>query len=124
MLQYNKQLKSNSRELRKNMTDAERLLWSKIRNKQLKGYRFARQKIIGDYIVDFFCSQALLVIELDGGQHYTTEGIQKDRIRDRFISNPGIRVLKFSDRDILTNISGVIDVILGYLYNQNPPSPL
>jgi very-short-patch-repair endonuclease len=72
------------------MTDAERLLWSKIRNKQLKGYRFARQKIIGNYIVDFFCSQALLIIELDGGQHYTSEGIQKDMIRDSYINSLGL----------------------------------
>ena len=93
MLQYNEQLKSNSRELRKNMTDAGRLLWSKIRNKQLKGHRFARQKIIGNYIVDFFCSKALLIIELDGGQHYTSEGIQKDMIRDSYINSLGLRVL-------------------------------
>lgn len=97
------------------MTDAERLLWSKIRNKQLKDYRFARQKIIGNYIADFFCSQALLVIELDGGQHYTPDGIQKDKIRDDYINSLGLRVLRFSDRDVLTNISGVIDEIMKYL---------
>ena len=70
MLHYNKNLMKYARELRKNMTDAERLLWSKIRGKQLKGYQFYRQKILGNYIVDFHCPKANLIIELDGGQHY------------------------------------------------------
>ena len=74
MLQYNKELKENSRSLRNNMTDAERLLWLKIRNRQIKDYRFIRQKIIGNYIVDFYCPKACLIIELDGGQHYTDNG--------------------------------------------------
>jgi very-short-patch-repair endonuclease len=66
MLNYNKTLKEFSRNLRHNMTDAERLLWSKIRGKQLKGYQFYRQKPIGNYIVDFYCPKANIVIELDG----------------------------------------------------------
>jgi len=123
MLQYNKELKENSRSLRNNMfvlwlsrrTDAERLLWSKIRNRQIKDYRFIRQKIIGNYIVDFYCPKACLIIELDGGHHYTDDGIQKDEVRDKFLSGLGFRVLRFSDRDILKNINGVIDEILKYL---------
>jgi len=67
MLSYNKELKGFSRTLRKNMTSAEKLLWSKIRGKQLKNCQFYRQKIIGNYIVDFFCPKANLVIEVDGG---------------------------------------------------------
>ena len=68
MLSYNKSLTQLSRNLRRNMTDAERLLWSKIRSKQLKGFQFYRQKIIGNYIVDFYCPKSKLVIEVDGGQ--------------------------------------------------------
>jgi len=115
MLQYNKELKENSRSLRNNMTDAERLLWSKIRNRQIKDHRFIRQKIIGNYIVDFYCPKACLIIELDGGQHYTNEGMQKDKERDKYLSELGFRVLRFSDRDVLKNIAGVIDEILKYL---------
>jgi very-short-patch-repair endonuclease len=115
MLQYNKELKENSRSLRNNMTDAERLLWSKIRNRQIKDYRFIRQKIIGNYIVDFYCPKSCLIIELDGGQHYTDDGKQKDEVRDKFLAELGFRVLRFSDRDVLKNINGVIDEILKYL---------
>jgi len=115
MLRYNKELKAISRTLRKNMTDAERLLWSKIRNRQLKGYRFYRQKIVGNYIVDFYCPKALLIIEVDGSQHYSSEGMRKDKIRDDYMNSLGLRVLRFSDRDVFTNIEGVMGEILKYL---------
>ena len=97
------------------MTDAERLLWSKIRNRQLKGYRFYRQKIVGNYIVDFYCPKALLIIEVDGSQHYSSEGMRKDKIRDDYMNSLGLRVLRFSDRDVFTNIEGVMGEILKYL---------
>ena len=73
MLLYNPKLKKYSQELRKNMTDAERQLWSKLRGKQLKGLQIYRQRIIGNYIVDFYCPKANLIIEIDGGQHYTPQ---------------------------------------------------
>jgi very-short-patch-repair endonuclease len=111
MLSYNKTLKEYSRRLRKEMTDAERLLWSKIRGKQLKGYQFYRQKPIGKFIVDFYCPNANLVLELDGGQHYTEDGITKDRRRDNFMRSIGLRVLRFSDREVFENIEGVIEKI-------------
>jgi very-short-patch-repair endonuclease len=111
MLSYNKGLKSFSQQLRKNMTDAEHLVWSRIRGKQLKGFQFYRQKIIGDYIVDFYCPKARLVIELDGGQHYSEEGKEKDKIRDRYLADNGLQVLRFSDRDVLTHIEGVLEKI-------------
>ena len=97
------------------MTDAERLLWSKIRNRQLKGYRFYRQKIVGNYIVDFYCPKALLIIEVDGSQHYSSEGIRKDKIRDGYMNSLGLGVLRFSDRDVFTNIEGVMGEMLKYL---------
>ena len=78
MLRYDKELKTFSQRLRKNMTDAENLLWSKLRRKQLKGYQFYRQKIIERYIVDFYCPMANLVIELDeGGSTTLREGKNK-----------------------------------------------
>jgi very-short-patch-repair endonuclease len=93
------------------MTDAERLLWSKIRAKQLKGYQFYRQRIIGNYIVDFYCPKAKLVIELDGGQHYSNEGLERDKIRDDYVSEQKLKVLRFSDRDVFENLNGVVEKI-------------
>jgi len=115
MLRYNKKLKKYAKNLRKNMTDAERLLWSKIRCKQLKNYQFYRQKPIGDYIVDFYSPKAKLVIEVDGGQHYNIDGKQKDEIRDRYMKQMGLKVLRFSDVEVFNNIDGVIEIIWRFL---------
>jgi very-short-patch-repair endonuclease len=111
MLHYNKNLKKHSQDLRKNMTDAERNIWSRIRNGQLQGRQFYRQKIIGNYIVDFYCPKAKLIIEIDGGQHYREEGRAKDRIRDDYLWSLGLKVVRFSDRDIFENSDGVIQKI-------------
>jgi very-short-patch-repair endonuclease len=111
MMDYNFELKQNARNLRKNMTIAERKLWSKIRLKSVKGIRFYRQKIIGNYIVDFYCHKAKLAIEIDGGQHYFGAVRKKDSVRDRYLNSIGIKVLRFSDRDVLTNIEGVLQRI-------------
>jgi very-short-patch-repair endonuclease len=112
MLYYNKNLKDRSRTLRKNMTDAERLLWSRIRRKQLKGYQFYRQKIIGNYIVDFYCPKAKLIIELDGSQHYEERGMKIDKRRDAYLKNFGLKVFRFSDKDVFKNLNGVLEKIL------------
>jgi len=93
------------------MTDAEKMLWLKLRGKQLKEYPFYRQKIIGKYTVDFYCPKANLVIELDGGQHYSETGQEKDRTRDNVLREMGIKVLRFSDRDVFENIGGVMEGI-------------
>jgi len=111
MLFYNTKLKKYSQELRKNMTDAERLLWSKLRRKQLKGLQIYRQRIIGNYIVDFYCPKANLIIEIDGGQHYSVEGIKEDKIRDDYMRNQGFKVLRFSDKEVFENLNGVIEKI-------------
>ena len=111
MLPYDKHLKAISQHLRINMTDAENRLWSKLRRKQLKGYQFYRQKIIEKYIVDFYCPKANLVIEVDGGQHYSETGKAKDRARDDVLIGMGIKVLRFSDRDVFENIGGVMETI-------------
>ena len=115
MLPYNKNLKELARVLRKNMTDAERRLWSKIRRKQLKEFQFYRQKNIGDYIVDFYCPAAKLIIEIDGGQHYSKENMVKDEARDNFLSDLGFRVLRFSNSDVFKNIEGVVKEIYNHL---------
>ena len=115
MLHYNKDLKQFSRQLRRKMTDAEKLLWSKIRGNQLKGVQFYRQKTIGNFIVDFYCPKADLVIELDGGQHYNDEMKAKDRQRDRILEGMGLTVLRFSDREVFENIGAVLEKIWKYL---------
>jgi very-short-patch-repair endonuclease len=111
MLVYDKKLKKLSRQLRENMTDAERHLWAKIRIKQLKGYQFYRQKPVGDYIVDFFCPKAKLVIEIDGSHHLIGETIEYDRIRDDYLSSLGLRVLRFTNNDVLAHTDGVVEKI-------------
>ena len=112
MLYYNGNLKKYSQNLRCKPTDAEKKLWSKIRLRQLNGYQFYRQRIIGKYIVDF-CSPALkLVIEVDGSQHYTSEGIAADKIRDSYLQDCGFKVLRYNDYEVLTNIEGVFENIL------------
>ncbi len=111
MLPYNANLKQYSRQLRENMTDAERRLWARIRMKQLKGYQFYRQKPIGDYIVDFFCPRAKLVIEVDGSQHSADEIVEDDRIRDEYMMSLGLRVLRFTNTEVLAHIEGVVESI-------------
>jgi len=112
MYPRNKNLKQPARELRKNMTEAERLLWSKIRRKQLKGKQFYRQKVISNYIVDFHCHSSNLVIEVDGGQHFSSAGVARDQSRDVYLQSLGLTVLRFTNNEVLTNIEGVIDRIL------------
>ena len=112
MFYYNGNLIKYSQNLRNNMTDAERRLWSKLRLKQLNGYRFYRQRVIGNYIVDF-CSPALkLVIEVDGSQHFSDEMTTADKIRDQYLQGCGLKVLRFNDYEVLTNINGVVENIL------------
>ncbi|MFC1945938.1 endonuclease domain-containing protein [Chloroflexota bacterium] len=111
MLPYNKNLKQISRQLRQNMTMAERHLWSKVRMKQLKGHQFYRQKPVGDYIVDFYCPGAKLVVEVDGGQHFAGEMVGNDRVRDEHMRSLGLRVLRFTNTEVLANIDGVVESI-------------
>jgi very-short-patch-repair endonuclease len=97
------------------MTEAETFLWQIIRKKQLKGRQFYRQKNIGDYIVDFHCPSAKLIVELDGGQHYTEEGKRRDQVKDKYLESLGIIVLRFSDREVFKNIEGVLERIFEHL---------
>ena len=103
------------------MTDAERHLWTKIRMKQLKGYQFYRQKPIGDYIVDFFCPKAKLVTEVDGSQHLSDEMTKDDRVRNEYLSGLGLRVLRFTNTDVLTRIERIIESIEEEIFKENPP---
>lgn len=118
MKPYNKNLKQASRDLRNNMTDAEKFLWSKIRNKQILGVQFYRQKPILNFIVDFYCPSANLVIECDGSQHYTDEGLEADRIRDHALEQLGLKVLRFDNRQVMGEIDAVVQVVLDMISLQ------
>jgi very-short-patch-repair endonuclease len=112
-----------ARDLRKSSTDAERRLWSRLRQKQLDGFRFRRQQPIGPYIVDFFCPEASLIIEVDGGQHTSTE--TEDEARTRWLAARGYRVMRLWNNDVLGNTDGVLltirDSLRGLTPHPNPP---
>jgi very-short-patch-repair endonuclease len=105
---------ARARELRKNLTDAERLLWSALRGRQLGGYKFHRQFPIGPFIADFACREHRVIVEADGGQH--NENISDER-RTEYLENHGWRVIRFWNNDILANIEGVAEMILRELRN-------
>ena len=117
-LSHNNNLTKYSQNLRNKPTDAEKKLWSKLRLKQLNDYQFYRQRVIGNYIVDFCSPASKLVIEVDGSQHYSYEGIAADKIRDQYLQDCGLKVLRFNDYDMLTNISGVVEKILENMEKQ------
>ena len=116
------------RNLRRTQTDAEKKLWSILRNRQLTGVKFRRQFSVGKYILDFYAPEYNLGIEADGGQHYENSGKQRDKIRTRVLSRLGVKILRFSDLDILNNTEGAWEVIQGVLEQKekHPPhlSPL
>ncbi|OGU13746.1 MAG: hypothetical protein A2X61_06235 [Ignavibacteria bacterium GWB2_35_12] len=117
MLNYNTKLKHFSRLLRTNMTGEEIILWSKLRMKQIGEAQFYRQRTIGNYIVDFYCPKAKLIIELDGGQHYTEEGKEKDIVRDEYFKNLGLKILRFQNKEVRRNLRNVIEEIYNHVVN-------
>jgi very-short-patch-repair endonuclease len=108
ILKYNPKLRDRARKLRSQMTDAEVKLWQQLRMRQIGGVKFLRQRPIGNYIVDFYAPEEKLVIEVDGGQHYEEEGLEYDEQRDVFLEGLGLKVIRFSNLDVLKNIDGVI----------------
>jgi very-short-patch-repair endonuclease len=113
-------LRSNARALRKNATDAERILWSELRDHRLNGASFRRQVPIANYIADFMCHAAKLVIELDGGQHFSDDAEQADAARSAVIEARGFRVLRFSNHDVMTNRAGVLETIAAAVVERAP----
>jgi very-short-patch-repair endonuclease len=111
-----------ARALRKDSTNAERIVWSLVRAHRLEGAGFRRQTPIGPYIVDFVSHAGHLVIELDGGQHFEDLHEMRDARRDRFLRAKGFRVLRFSNHDVMTNREGVWDVIAAAVGTAVAPS--
>ncbi|GIK25894.1 MAG: hypothetical protein BroJett006_21400 [Betaproteobacteria bacterium] len=126
MLKYNTSLKQPARKLRSDMTDAERLLWSRLRGKQILGVQFYRQKPLGPYIVDFHAPAAKLVVEVDGSQHFDVAGQVSDRRRDAYLGSLGLRVLRFDNLQVLKEMEAVLETIFGVVEARikSPPAPL
>lgn len=103
---------TNSRKLRTTPTNVEKKLWQHIKSKQL-GKRFYRQRIVDDkYIVDFYCAEAKLIIELDGSQHCESK---EDKVRDEYLTGRGYKVLRFWNNEINDNLAGCLEVIRNHL---------
>lgn len=120
-----------ARDLRKNSTEAEKLLWSKLRNHQFYNIKFRRQHPYPPYTIDFFCEDHKIAIELDGGQHNDPEHQTHDIKRTSFLQERGIKVIRFWNNDVLSNINGVLEDIKKYFPEQasnssqvTSPSPL
>ncbi len=109
-----------ARSLRTNQTDAERLLWSRLRRRQLAGFKFRRQHQVGLYICDFACVAALVIVELDGSQH--AENLDYDLRRDRFLRSAGFEVLRFWNSDVLGRTDDVLDTIYAVVSQGSDPS--
>ena len=126
MRDYRNNLKTPARDLRGNMTDAEQLLWSRLRRKQLHGVQFYRQKPLGPYIVDFFAPNAGLVVEVDGSQHMESQHFERDRVRDQCLAEEGLLVLRFNNREVLLEIDAVLEWIAEEILRRmkSPLAPL
>ena len=97
-----------ARNLRKNSTIQERRLWNLLKNRQFYNLKFKRQQPIGEYIVDFICKEAKIIIEIDGGQHNTKDNVQSDKEWTTYLNGLGYRVIRFWNNEIYENIDGVI----------------
>ncbi|MDH6356686.1 DUF559 domain-containing protein [Parabacteroides sp. PF5-9] len=118
IIRYNKKLKALASNLRNESTRSEIYLWKYLKGKQL-GYRFIRQKPIGVYIVDFYCKELHLAIELDGISHHWEETVEKDERKEAYLRTLGIELIRFQDAEVLGNIDYVIGVILDYIEKGN-----
>ena len=117
----NRRSPARSRALRRSSTEAESRLWFRLRNRQVGGYKFRRQEAIGPYVVDFFCHDALLVIEVDGAQHLEGENARNDEKRTGYFRFLGLRILRFDNRQVLAETDAVVETIFGVL--RDDPSP-
>jgi len=111
MLQYKPHLKARARSLRNNLTDAEQCLWNRLRRKQVSGIQFYRQKPIGNYIVDFYAPLVQLVVEVDGSHHLDVIHAKHDNQRSDYLEQLGFKVLRFDDRQVLTQTDAVVEEI-------------
>ncbi|MFA5871879.1 MAG: endonuclease domain-containing protein [Parcubacteria group bacterium] len=103
--------KQKRRILRKTMTPAEGIIWSRIRDRRM-GYKFCRQYSIGKYVADFYCSELRLVIEIDGGQHFEKDALEYDEARTKYFHDLGIAVVRYTNVDVKINLISVLNDLL------------
>ena len=119
------QNKPLTKALRHNPTEAEKKLWRHLRNRQILNAKFRRQQSFGPYILDFYCAESKLAIELDGGQHAGSKGIIRDEQRDEYLKQEGVIVLRFWNTQLHHEFEGVLDMICTTLESRTPhPNPL
>jgi len=106
-----RELRSFARELRRNQTDPERLMWRLLRNRRIAGAKFRRQYPFPPFVLDFYCHELKLAIELDGGQHNEPRGRKQDARRDAFLAQEGVRVVRFWNNDVLGKTDAVVERI-------------
>jgi very-short-patch-repair endonuclease len=125
IIPYNPKLKELARDLRNNSTKAEVILWLKLKGKYMHGYDFHRQKPIDNYILDFFCHELMLGIEVDGYSHEFLEVYNKDTIKENRMNELGISVLRFSDEQVLKDMENVLRAVEFYIfeYEKHTPTP-
>ena len=121
-VRYNPELKQRARDLRKQGVLSEVLLWNQLKGKKLRGYQFMRQKPIGAYIVDFYCSKLGLVIEIDGESH--SGKFDYDMRRQLFLESMGLAVLRFNDTEVKKDMDNVIMAIDGWIADRAEQPPL
>jgi very-short-patch-repair endonuclease len=109
-----KELKPRRKELRNNSTYAEVFFWQQVKDRQLEGRRFRRQTSIGPFVVDFYCPEEKLVVELDGDVHFDEEAIKYDKKRTEFLESVGLKVIRFENKDLLRNTECVLSKIKEY----------
>ena len=112
IIPYRKDLKQKARELRKNSTLSEVLLWCEVKNRQIEGFQFHRQVPMLDYIVDFYCHELQLAIEVDGDSHYHEDKYSYDRTRQSRLEEYGVKFLRFDDKDIKQKLGWVLEEII------------
>lgn len=115
MLAYDRKLKLFSRGLRREMTDAEQRLWYRLRRRQLHGVQFYRQKPLGEYVVDFYAPAVLLVVEVDGSQHFEAAAMVADERRSVAHRHMGLQMLRFDNRQVLLETDAVVEAIWRFM---------
>jgi very-short-patch-repair endonuclease len=113
-----------AKNLRRNQTKVEKILWSKIRNRQIEGVKFRRQEPINGYIVDFVCLESKLILELDGGHHNNIQRKIYDKLRTSSLNHIGFKVLRIWNSEIIGNIDGVLEYIRTEVKTSSQPSPI
>jgi very-short-patch-repair endonuclease len=108
----------NAKELRKNTTAAESILWKSLRNRKILGSKFRRQHPIGNFVADFYCHETKLIIELDGGYHNEKEQTERDEARTQVINEFGINVIRFTNYEVINNLGTVLSKILEFFKNR------